>query len=373
MKTISEFWSKQKTLPGIRYAQCWEDPDVLNQALEVGPEDDVLSVGSGGDNTFSLLMQNPRSITAVDYNSAQIFLIKLKQVSIQLLEYEEFIRFLGVLPCTTRLNMYRLLRPAMDEQTRTYWDRNSQAIAGGVIHYGKFERYFSVFRKLILPMIHPYGKIDKCMGAETLSEQKIFYNQQWNTYRWRALFRIFFSKILLGNLGRDPVCFKYVDIKNIANELLQRVQHGLTEIPVKNNYFLTYMLKGSYPDLKYLPPYLQEINFRFLKSNVHRVKLIIAPVENYLQELDPGSISKFNLSDIFEYMSDDLLEKNLDLILRVGRNKARIGFWTLFVPRRIPSVFSYKLKSDTDLAQELHKCERTFFYSSFNLWYIQNV
>ncbi|MGZ7066318.1 MAG: DUF3419 family protein, partial [Candidatus Aminicenantales bacterium] len=35
------------TAERIRYAQCWEDPRVLEEALSVGPEDDVVSIASG--------------------------------------------------------------------------------------------------------------------------------------------------------------------------------------------------------------------------------------------------------------------------------------------------------------------------------------
>lgn len=371
MRNILNFLDDKAISPRIRYAQCWEDPDILNQALEVGPEDDVVSIGSAGDNAFSLLLQNPNSITSVDSNPAQIYLIRLKQAAMQLLEYEEFIRFLGVLPCSDRLKLYNVLRPALDDLALCFWDHHSRALSGGVIHYGKFEQYFSVFRKFILPLIHSRGKINRYLELKTVPEQQTFFEREWNTCGWRAIFRIFFSKMILGNLGRDPTCFKYVEIKNIAEELMIRARHGLTEIPVKDNYFLMYILKGSFPDLNILPPYLQERNFKILKQNVHRVHLIHAPLEEYLQHLGPGSISKFNLSDIFEYMPDSQVEKNLELILRAGRNKAKVAFWTLLVPGRIPGVFRNRLKSKTNLAQKLHWHERTFFYGSFNILYIE--
>src|SRR6516162_2632861 len=39
----------------IRYAQCWEDADVLIEALDIHPGDTCVSVASGGDNTLALL------------------------------------------------------------------------------------------------------------------------------------------------------------------------------------------------------------------------------------------------------------------------------------------------------------------------------
>src|SRR5262245_44446652 len=38
----------------VRYANCWEDADVLAAALEPGPAKRILSIASGGDNSFAL-------------------------------------------------------------------------------------------------------------------------------------------------------------------------------------------------------------------------------------------------------------------------------------------------------------------------------
>ena len=38
----------------LSYAQCWEDPDLLRAALQVGPDDCVLSIASGGCNSIDL-------------------------------------------------------------------------------------------------------------------------------------------------------------------------------------------------------------------------------------------------------------------------------------------------------------------------------
>jgi S-adenosylmethionine-diacylglycerol 3-amino-3-carboxypropyl transferase len=39
----------------LRYANCWEDADVLLQHLAMEPNDKAVSVASGGDNSFSML------------------------------------------------------------------------------------------------------------------------------------------------------------------------------------------------------------------------------------------------------------------------------------------------------------------------------
>ena len=48
----------------IRYAQVWEDADVLAAALKIGPGDTVVSIASAGDNAIALLTQGAERIIA---------------------------------------------------------------------------------------------------------------------------------------------------------------------------------------------------------------------------------------------------------------------------------------------------------------------
>ena len=43
----------------IRYANCWEDADILLEAMAIKPGGFYLSVSSAGDNRLSLLSGNP--------------------------------------------------------------------------------------------------------------------------------------------------------------------------------------------------------------------------------------------------------------------------------------------------------------------------
>ncbi len=54
----------------IRYANCWEDADILRDALCVRPGDSCLSIASSGDNSLSLLADAPRLVVAFDLNPA---------------------------------------------------------------------------------------------------------------------------------------------------------------------------------------------------------------------------------------------------------------------------------------------------------------
>ena len=79
----------------IRYSTCWEDANVLCKALDVKKNDKVLSVCSGGDNSFSLLTNEPSLVVAVDINKTQLYLAELKKVAIRNLSQQATIEFLG--------------------------------------------------------------------------------------------------------------------------------------------------------------------------------------------------------------------------------------------------------------------------------------
>jgi S-adenosylmethionine-diacylglycerol 3-amino-3-carboxypropyl transferase len=355
-------------MSGIHYAQCWEDPRTLVQALEVTPQDDVISVASGGDNTLALLLNNPRSLIAVDRNPAQIFLVELKIRAIQRLEYDDFVRFVGARPCQDRLKLYSYVRPFLSQEARGYWDGQTQNLVKGIIHSGKFERYFRVFRKLVLPPIHDRKAVEQLLAGSSLDEQRIFYDRVWNNRRWRWLFRIFFGKFLLGHLGRDPSFFQHVTLDKVGEEILTRTRHGLTEVPIQDNYFVEYILTEKYRNLEKAHPYLRESNFSFLREHAEQVRLVCADINEHLKSLEPGSVSRFNLSDIFEYTSYQDFERMLREILRVCRSGARMASWTLLTSRNVPPGLTPRIDPCTSASRELFAQNRTFFYGSFHVW-----
>ncbi len=352
----------------IRYAQCWEDPDILRRALAVNPDDDVVSIASGGDNSFAFLLDRPNSLVAVDSNPAQVFLVELKKTAIEKLSHKEFTGFLGASNSSSRLSLYSQLRPSLSRRARAYWDKNPAAIKKGLIHCGKFEKYFRLFRCALLPLIHSRRKIDELLSLPSLEEQVSFYSRVWNSRRWRALFRVFFGKFLLGSLGRDPSCFRYVTLDRVSEALFLRARHGLTEVPIRSNYCLEYIFRQAYRRPESTPPYLCPSNFEMLKENIGQLRLVHATLDNYLDTLSPNSVSKFNLSDIFEYISDGEVESTLRKTASVSRPGSRMAFWTLFIPRQVPPGLNGQIQDLSAEYENLFARARTFFYGSFCLW-----
>src|SRR5204862_2902217 len=97
-----------------------------------------------------------------------------------------------------------------DADTRAFWDAHRDDVQNGIGTAGKFERYFKLFRRRVLPLVHVRRTVNQLLRGGTREERAAFFRQQWDTCRWRLMFRVFFSRFLMGRLGRDPSFFAYV-------------------------------------------------------------------------------------------------------------------------------------------------------------------
>src|SRR5438067_13593140 len=107
---------------GIRYAQCWEDADVLLAGLDVQPGDVCLSMASAGDNSLALLTRSPRRVVAIDLNPAQLACLALRVAAYRELTHPELLELIGSTPSKRREALYRRCRPALATDARAFWD-----------------------------------------------------------------------------------------------------------------------------------------------------------------------------------------------------------------------------------------------------------
>ena len=137
----------------VRYAQVWEDADLLIEALNIDDGDVVLSIASAGDNSFALLSQNPAKVYAIDLSFSQIACCELRKAMYRQLTHEEHLIFGGVVHGDMeRTAVFGKLELPVD--VREYWEYNRANIEKGFMSQGKFERYFRLFRKRVMPLIH---------------------------------------------------------------------------------------------------------------------------------------------------------------------------------------------------------------------------
>ena len=347
----------------IRYAQVWEDADVLAEALAVGPGDRVLSIGSAGDNALALLADNPEAVVAVDLNPAQIACLALRVAAFRSLEHGEVLELMGARPSERRADLYARCRLALDADARRVWDSRADVIAAGIGTGGTFERYFALFRTRILPLAHSRRRVEQLLaGAPTLGERRAWYDARWDTWRWRLLFRLATSRAVLGK-ARYPTAFSQVE-GSAADRLLGRVREAVTATDPARNPYLRWVLTGTHGAV--LPRYLRAEHFGAIRDRLDRLSWRLAPLDRVLAEAD-APFSQFNLSDVFEYLPPDQADALFAAVAEAARPGARLAHWSVLADRRPgPSLDGRLVRLDA-LADRLHAVDRAPFYTAFHV------
>lgn len=349
----------------IRYGSVWEDADVLCDALEPAAKGGrLLSIGSAGDNALALLTLDPEDVLVVDVNPAQLACLELRVAAFRRLAEAELLEFLGVDPSERRLRIYsKKIREYLRPEARHYWDSHPRLVARGVIHAGKFERYLRMFRRWVLPFIHPERRIRQVRTSKTPTMKQEFYERTWDTPRWRWAFRFFFGPKVMGRFGRDPEFFAQVSGEvPIADRLLARTRHALTELPVQSNPYLAYILTGTYPP-EARPRYLRPEWIRTIRKRLDRLRW----VEGSVDQMARGRFDGFNLSNIFEYVGPEEHERLYTAMVERANPGARLVYWNLLVPRSCPPALADRVDRLETLAGELHDRDLAWFYEAVHV------
>jgi S-adenosylmethionine-diacylglycerol 3-amino-3-carboxypropyl transferase len=344
----------------IKYANVWEDADILCTALEERAPKRILSICSSGDNTLALLTLNPEKVIALDLNPAQLACLELRISAFKELDHLGVCQFLGVFPSKERMGVYsRLLERHLSQPARAFWRENQEAVHRGIIHAGKFERYLRSFGKRVLPFIHSRSVIDELFAVKSREERILFYKEAWNNWRWRLLFKLFFSRASMSRLGRDPSFFNQVE-GAVAERLFMRSKYALTEYETHRNPFLHYILKGTF-SLQALPRYLRPEYFSTIQRRVDRISLFHGSTDEIAEE----GFDAFNLSDIFEYMDPEQFEHSYKKLLSIGTKGARLVYWNMLVQRDCPESFKKFVSPLKELSSSLYAQDQAWFYQQF--------
>lgn len=345
----------------IRYAQVWEDAEILCDALEINSEDEIISIASAGENALSLLINNPKHVYAIDLNDEQIFCSEFKICCFKYLDYTEAMELMGVFESNRRKELFDQIKKHLTKESLEFFESDLSIVTSGLINNGKFERYLKTFGRKVLPLIHNKKTRLELLEKKTQEERIRFYDEVWNNRRWRLLFKIFFSRKVMGKMGRDKAFFRYVET-DVASRILERTKYAITMLDTSENSYLHYIIKGKYEDV--LPLCYRKENFETIKKNIDRISLHSETIENFIQKEDV-KISKYNLSDIFEYMSEEQMVKIVEKILENSPKGSILAYWNMLSPKRASKTLGDKLFYDEEKSKKLLNQDKAFFYSDF--------
>lgn len=345
----------------IRYAQVWEDADILVAALRPKAGDTVVSIASAGDNALALLAEGPERVIAVDLNPVQLACLRLRVEAYRMHTHEELLELMGSRVSGRRRHLLDQVAEKLSPEDQKFWaGQKDQVVKLGVGGIGKFENYFRIFRDYVLPFIHNRETIDELLRAREPADRAAFYDRYWNIWGWRMMLKAFFSKTVMGKLGRDPAFFDHVK-GSLPEQVAGLTRKALVEQDPADNPYLHWILRGSHGSA--LPRALELERFETIRDRLDRLEIRLCTVETLAEE--GIKADAFNLSDIFEYMSPEAHEKAYGSILAAAKPGARIAYWNMMAPRRAPASMAEKVKTNADLEAKLKPLDKAFFYSDF--------
>ncbi len=363
MKGVSADVSDRVDFGQVRYANCWEDSSLLLDALRPAPGMRILSIASAGDNSLHMLACGAEVIAA-DLSQPQLACVELRIKAIRHMNDAAAMAFLGFSPANNRVEIYSQLRNELSANTRAFWDANRPGIENGIIHYGRFERFFSIFRKRVLPLIHARKTVAALLTERSRNERIEFYDKKWNNRRWRFLFQLFFSRTMMGRLGRDPEFFRYVE-GSVSERILNRTKQALTLLETHSNPYLEYILTGSFTQAR--PDWTRPDVLNGIRENAAKLTLYQGGIEDAARHFADGGFDGYNLSDIFEYLDPAASAALYGSLLNTANNKARLAYWNMLVPRTCPPEHTNSITPLKETAAQLFARDRAFFYSAFHV------
>ena len=347
----------------VLYSQCWEDPQIDREAFNIQKDDVVFSITSGGCNLLSFLIDDPKTVIALDLNAHQNHLLELKMAAFKVLSYDSMLKFIGVRKCSNRIMKYELIRSILSSPAQNHWNRNSEMISRGIIHCGRYEDYMKLLRKC-LRLIVSERTVKRFFETDDIKKRKLLFEREWNNRRWRIFTKVLLSRKTMSLLF-DKAFFKYLKTDfSFGENFSEKVKEALTQLPTKENYFLRYILLGNY-DENHLPPYLRREHFEIIKSRLNRVRIVTDSCDSYFNQMPGNSISKFNFTNVFEWMSEESFASLLNETVRVAKDNSVITYRNLLVPRKHPDSLSHSIHSEDEFARQLHKKDLSFIYDNY--------
>jgi S-adenosylmethionine-diacylglycerol 3-amino-3-carboxypropyl transferase len=254
---------------------------------------DVLCVASAGDLAFECLIRGARSVCAVDVNVAQLWLIELKALALNLERHADVFACFAV----DATPYYPSLRQNLSQSARDHFDRHTCTLRDGLQNCGEADRTVRFIAVLFNTLFRSRATVAQFLGYAEIGEQREFYNRCWNDWRWRLAFIIAFNplslRLVLSRLfvAAIPASF--------ATDFRLDFDEVFTAVPNASNPFVWQALTGRYPPT-YPPVWLREEHWERLKSKLCDLKTYRADLVDFPEKREGEGFQAIFLTNILD-------------------------------------------------------------------------
>jgi S-adenosylmethionine-diacylglycerol 3-amino-3-carboxypropyl transferase len=358
---------------GIVFNMSWEDPEMDRQALRIGPEHTVLSISSAGCNPLNFLCQSPRRLISIDGNPAQNAILELKLAGIASLDHETFFDIFAARRPARVDEVYRSrLRPRLSPRAQRFWDARLWIVHRGLYDFGKMGLAARIVRFVLPRLGLTRPLVEQFFELDSLAAQRNWYQNHVAHRLWGPWTRMLCeSRWFMYLCGVHPRQLRLVDGRHgIYDFVRERIEYVLTQVPIYDNYFMSVTVTGRFRGQR-VPPYLLPENFGTLRANLDRVLVVNGWLGPFLDALEPGTIDKFNLLDIFDWMTPETMEATFRSVLRAAAPGATIIYRSGSYRLDPPPGIRERLESREELARDLFAGDRSATYGSFYVFQVK--
>jgi S-adenosylmethionine-diacylglycerol 3-amino-3-carboxypropyl transferase len=231
---------------------------------------------------------------------------------------------------------------------------------------GVTERFIGHLVRVLEGCVHPGTRIGRLLACTTLEEQRVFYARVWNTWRWRAFFRVLLSRRSFDRVY-DQAALRHARSSSFSEHFRSLAEHALTQLPVANNYFLHQMLTGTYPAAVAggVPPYLSASGAAALVAGLSSLSIVDGTFTEYLRSCPDRSITGFALSNICEWLLPWEIDELFAEVARVARPGARLCFRNFVGWTTVPARWRGLVVEDREYGERLIVHDRSLVQRRF--------
>jgi len=344
----------------LHYSSCNEDSLTEIKALNIKETDEIICVTGSGGRVLNLLTQKPKRIVAIDLNPIQNWLLELKMAAIKNLDYDNYVKFLGLKPCKERLELFDKLKNDLSEDAYRFWGNKKRLIRNGVLYQGILEKYCKHFSNGLKAFMGE--KVDKILSFDNLKEQQHYYENVWKN---DDNLKKFIESHDVNKSGSNHTLY-YGKGYGFDDFIYQALDKGFKTGLVRDNYYLCMVIDGSYERATTLPMCLEKENYALLKDNLDRIEIVTNEIVTYLKGLNSHTLDKFSISDLGGYLDDKEYNELLQNIIRTSRKDAILCARYISgegAQKSIPAEYSSMIKRKKTLENELQKIDLALEYN----------
>lgn len=346
------------------YGISQEDALTESKALQLDKGDSLLCIASAGEIPLNIAALSDVKIKAVDVSTEQLRLCRLKQTAAMVADSDTAASFLGFMNMkeTRREQIFKNeVLPFLLENDRQYWKENIEAVKGGVINSGRFEKFMLKVTG-IGRFIVGEKNLSSLFECDSIEEQKEVFDKKINGPIVKGIFRTAFHPWIYKNRGIDPAGLTHSGSRNIGEFFFQRFRNFCCNTMSRKNYFLQYTFFNRILFKEALPEFLQPSFHERFTRNLKNIEYEEKSIEKILEASKHGTFNKIHISNVGDWMSKESMAYLFMLIRDKTLPGDRIVMRYIHLNHRIPENIP-ELIAEYRHGEELIQNDRYPFYS----------